>query len=219
MPEASVERADLNACSVAQRVREAAEKEEQERRIRDAERIADEQKKTAEVQERSLRRTRRLLVVVALVAGLASWQYWVAEQEARRANAGRLTIAADKAGEGEKLLLALEAVRAAPTPEAQDVLKKALDTPLKKMLRGHGRYVERVVFSRDGKRLASADEKKVVLWNMEHEQPVGEMSEERYISDIAFTADGKRLAIWSYADGVGLQLRAPEFSASGTSEP
>ena len=88
-------------------------------------------------------------------------------------------------------------------PEAQDVLKKALDTPLKKMLRGHGRYVERVVFSRDGKRLASADEKKVVLWNMEHEQIVGEMSEERYISDIAFTADGKRLAIWSYADGVG----------------
>jgi hypothetical protein len=40
MPEASVERAYLNACSAAQQAREAAEKEEQERRIRDAEQIA-----------------------------------------------------------------------------------------------------------------------------------------------------------------------------------
>lgn len=203
LPEASVERSYLGACSAAQQTREAAEKEEQERRIRDAERIADEQKRTAEVQKRSLRRTRRLLLVVALVAGFASWQYWVAEQETRRTNAARLAIAADKAIDDEKLLLALEAVRAAPTPEAQAVLGKALDTPLKKMLRGHGRQVEKVVFSRDGKRLASADEKKVILWDMDHERPVGEMSQERYISDIAFSADGKRLAIWSYANEVG----------------
>jgi len=41
------ERAYLNACSSAQQVRDAAAREEQERRIRDAERIAEEQKKAA----------------------------------------------------------------------------------------------------------------------------------------------------------------------------
>src|SRR5690606_26856851 len=66
LSDASVERAYLNACSRAQRAREAAEKEEQQRRIRDAERIADEQRRTAEVQKGSLRRTRALLAVVAL---------------------------------------------------------------------------------------------------------------------------------------------------------
>ena len=52
LPEASVERAYLNACSAAQRARESAEKE-QERRIRDAERIAEEQKKASEAQKRA----------------------------------------------------------------------------------------------------------------------------------------------------------------------
>lgn len=50
MPDPSVERAYLSACSAAQQAREVAEKEEQERRIRDAERIAEEQKKVAEAQ-------------------------------------------------------------------------------------------------------------------------------------------------------------------------
>lgn len=205
LPEASVEWTYLSACTAAQQLREAAEREAQERRIRDAERLADEQKRTAEVQKRSLRQTRRLLFVVALVAVFASWQFWVAEQEARRANAGRFAIAADRAVEDEKLLLALEAVREAPTPEAQGVLETALDTPLKSMLRAHGRYVEKVVFSHDGKHLASMDDAEVVLWDMEREQLVGALSEggKRFIADIAFSADGKHLAIWSYADAIG----------------
>ena len=65
MPEASVERAYLDACSAAQRAREAAEKEEQERRIRDAERIAEEQKKAAEAQKNIARRTQIGLVAPA----------------------------------------------------------------------------------------------------------------------------------------------------------
>src|SRR4030095_12293806 len=54
---ASDERAYLNACSAAQQAREAAEKEEQERRIRDAERIAEEQRKAAAAQKRTARAT------------------------------------------------------------------------------------------------------------------------------------------------------------------
>jgi hypothetical protein len=103
VPEASVEGAYLNACSVAQRAREAAEKEEQERRIRDAERIAEEQKKTAAAQKRTAQATLVGFPVAVLVAGLAVWQYFeareqqhAAEWEAQVSNAGRLAIAAEK---------------------------------------------------------------------------------------------------------------------------
>src|SRR5262249_20604334 len=85
MPEASIERAYLVACSAAQQARDAAEKEEQERRIRDAERIAEEQKKAAEAQKNITRRTRIGLAVCALVAALAVWQYLKAVRETNMA--------------------------------------------------------------------------------------------------------------------------------------
>jgi hypothetical protein len=90
LPEASVERAYLDACSAAQRARESAEKEEQERRIRDAERIAEEQKKVAVAQKRTTRATLIGLVIAALVAGLAVWQYFeeAATNRSRGSTAG-----------------------------------------------------------------------------------------------------------------------------------
>jgi hypothetical protein len=78
--EGSVERAYLDACSAAQRAREAAEKEEQERRIRDAERIAEEQKKAAEAEKKTAQRTKIglavavVLMIAAVIAGLYAWQ-------------------------------------------------------------------------------------------------------------------------------------------------
>ena len=111
----SDERAYLNACTAAQQAREAAIKEEQERRIRDAERIAEEQKKAAAAQKNIARRTRIGLAVALVVAGLAGWQYVEATRQAQRANAGRLAIASEKE-KGTRidlaLLLAHEAVEA-----------------------------------------------------------------------------------------------------------
>ena len=154
----SDERAYLNACTAAQQAREAAIKEEQERRIRDAERIAEEQKKAAAAQKNIARRTRIGLAVALVVAGLAGWQYVEATRQAQRANAGRLAIASEKE-KGTRidlaLLLANEAVEATaiaridphwlgralalasaavgaspsdPTPEAQGALLSALLT-------------------------------------------------------------------------------------------
>jgi Novel STAND NTPase 1/TIR domain/WD domain, G-beta repeat len=154
----SAERAYLNACTAAQQAREAAIKEEQERRIRDAQRIAEEQKKAAAAQKNITRRTRIGLAVALVVAGLAGWQYVEATRQAQRANAGRLAIASEKE-KGTRfdlaLLLANEAVEATaiaridpywlgralalasaavgaspsfPTPEAQDALLSALLT-------------------------------------------------------------------------------------------
>src|SRR5262245_23883590 len=74
VPEASTERAYLVACSAAQQAREAAEKEEQERRIRDAERIAEEQRKAAEAErqraEEQAKANRRLRFFAGVLAGV-----------------------------------------------------------------------------------------------------------------------------------------------------
>ena len=121
------ERAYLNACTSAQQAREAAEKEEQERRIRDAERIAEEQKKAAAAQKRGARFAWAGVVVATVVAGVAIWQYVEAERETQRANAARLAIAAEKEKDHSidlALLLASQAVSATsePTLEAQSAL-------------------------------------------------------------------------------------------------
>ena len=169
LPEASVERAYLDACSAAQRAREAAEKEEQERRIRDAERIAEEQKKAAAAQKRTARAT------WSDWSSPCWWRRWRSGNTSRpesgntlpkraQANAGRLAIAAEKEKDHSidlALLLANEAVGATksePTPEAQSALLSALlaNPQLKKILHGHDAIVTSVAFSPDGKRLASA---------------------------------------------------------------
>ena len=83
--DASVERAYLEAGSAAQRAREAAEKEEQERRIRDAERIAGEQKKAAVAQKKTTQRTLiglAVAIVLMIAAAITGWIAIGQKQEA-----------------------------------------------------------------------------------------------------------------------------------------
>jgi WD40 repeat protein len=65
--------------------REAAEKEEQERRLRDAERIVAEQRKAARAQKRTTRAVLVGLIVAVLVAAVAVWQYFDANQAKQEA--------------------------------------------------------------------------------------------------------------------------------------
>ena len=78
VPEDSLAMRYLEACIEAQQAREAAVREEQERRVRDAERIAEEQKRAAAAQKNTARRTGIALVVALVLATFAFWQYKVA---------------------------------------------------------------------------------------------------------------------------------------------
>ena len=83
--EDSVEKRYLDACIAAQQARDAAEREEQERRVRDAERIAEEQKKAAAAQKKTAQRTRIAagFFLVFMVIAIAS--AWFAVQKGNEA--------------------------------------------------------------------------------------------------------------------------------------
>lgn len=95
----SDERAYLNACTAAQQARDAAIKEEQDRRVRDAEQIAEQQtkvaeeeKKAAEAQRRAAKASRQfaygacVALVVVIFLGLWAYQSKVeAQRQTKRA--------------------------------------------------------------------------------------------------------------------------------------
>jgi WD40 repeat protein len=129
LPADSDERVYLNACTAAQQDRDAAEKEAQERRIRDAEQIAEEQTKAA-------RRTKIGLVValvVLTVAGIIAYVVYEAKNQALEQE--QLARSGDVVAEANVLLqkdpelslfLAREAVQARATRRAEDALRQAL---------------------------------------------------------------------------------------------
>jgi WD40 repeat protein len=185
--DASVERAYLEAGSAAQRAVEAAAKEEQERRIRDAERIAGEQKKAAAAQKKITQRTRiGLAVAVVLMIG-AAITGWIAigqKQEAikqrqeavrQRDHAQRLLYASD-------MNLAQRAFESGNVGQGRGLLESYLvaDPVSQQDLRGFEWYylwrlynrqlasfdrTDDIAFSRDGAVFATATADALKIWD------------------------------------------------------
>ena len=200
VPEASVERTYLEACSTAQQAREAAEKEEQEQRIRDAERIAEEQKKAAEAQKKIVHRTRIGLVAILLVAALATVAAWFAyngEQKARkRLRAAQITESrfladrarqeADRGHARLSILLALEALpadigddNARPyVVEAEAALYHALQQPYDQSVMKSDGVVLAAAFSPDGTRAATLSSNGTLrVWDAASGEPIRTLRE------------------------------------------
>ena len=193
----------VQACVNLERKRQSAEKEEQERRIRDAERIADEQK-------RATRATLIGLAVAVLVAVVAVWQYFEAKSATNEAvKESKLATSrqwAALAGVGldlhapRNLLLALNSIALtrqigtfSPTGSRQlliDVLNSTGGVSLQ-----HAAPVAAVEISPDDRWLASASAGDVELWDMQapSKAPITLRGREK-VNAIAFSPDGRTLA-------------------------
>lgn len=178
LPATSIEAAYVEDCRAAQRAREEAARFEQERRLRDAERIAEEQTKAAAAQRRAASIFRSLgivagllFIVAAAAAVMARQQYGQAVLANQRvADVQRIGRHASDSAVGPQrgLLLSVQAARMQPpdatgTLAAIDGLRQQLRVTGGTPLSGHAKPVQVAAFSPDRRWLVTGDAGGVLL--------------------------------------------------------
>ncbi len=197
------------------RAKEIAEREEQERRLRDAERIAAEQKKAAAAGKRTAQVAIAGLAAALLVATAAVWQYFDAKKATKLATVREWAAhARTEAGTPHGLLMALNSISLAeqigaskPIDSIQllnDLLGSTGGLPLH-----HLHPVAAVEFSPDGRLLASASGGDILLRNMRApaDKPLT-LPGNGNVKKIVFSPNGRLLA------AVGDDVRVHEITVA-----
>jgi WD40 repeat protein len=207
------------------RAKEIAEREEQERRVRDAERIAAEQRKAAIAGRRTAQVALAGLAVALLVAGLAFWQYFAAEQakkeavaQSREAQTQRdIAVQAQKDANEAKLEAQANAHKAeASAEEAKtnlreaQVAQEAADQAKKDALGQRDRAVQAEGAANKAKEEAeaSANEAKARLRE-------AQITQSQFLADLA----GQQRASDDTATAALLALEALPDAVAGTARP
>ena len=189
--------------------KEEAQRQEQEAQrqhaLEQAQALAKKEQQRAEEQTKASRRFRWISIALAIAfiiaLGAATW----AIQQKKLATLRSLEATA--LGHIEKvdlsLLLSLEALRINDEPEHIDVLLRALrQSPrLMTFLHGHTDAVRSVVWSPNGKTLASGSwDSTIILWDLTTRKPLGPplTGHTNAVYTLAWSSDGKILASGSW---------------------
>jgi WD40 repeat protein len=170
----------------------------------------------AQIEQREKRRQahrRRVTAAIsgAVMAALAVLTVWalISRQEAIRQRklfqSGFLASASTSGtGRGFDLssLLAVEAYAVAPTPQAREALLLAMqrEPNIVKVLPGHNEVITALAISSDGRRVASADKTRVLLWPVAPGSAAEVLPGAAETSSLTFTRTGEEL-ITGHADG------------------
>jgi WD40 repeat protein len=215
----------------------AAEAEARRQAEAQARQEAEQRAEEQAISTRSLRKWRRVLAVVALLAATAAvWAYLQqrkAEQQARIATSRQATLLAlsarsqlDNHRLDLSLLLGLEAHNTAPANEARDILAAGLKySPHRAtLMSGHTHKISGIAFSPDGQILASGSEEgTIILWDAasgrRHGSPLFSLPASRLTAfpvRLTYSPDGQTLSatilndiyLWDVAQLQ--QLRTPD---------
>ncbi|MVO90522.1 hypothetical protein GPA10_38680 [Streptomyces sp. p1417] len=177
----------------------------------------DEEQLTAARTARRLRRftaALSVLLVLALTTGLLAWKQSLSSgrERDRALDAQRVAQSRQLAAQSAALLdedpdlaslLAVQAHRTAPTPEAAGSLYSAYGLPLRHRLVGHTGGLRALAFSRDGRTLVStAEDRDAYLWDTAtgtRRTVVSNYGDETY--RMTLTPDARTLAVAGLNDG------------------
>jgi WD40 repeat protein len=203
---------DESALFRGARLAEAVEwRDRNESSLNEVERAFLDASVTVQQRDRIARERRRRQAMLALSAGLviavslgtvAAMQWRRAESEGQVAIVRQLLAQAELARTERadaierSVLLAVEAMRQSPVPEADQVLRRGitlLPRPVGRL--EHDGRVTRVAFSNDTRYLATvADNSIVRVWQAQGQLLIAELRHDGLVNDVAFSPDVRRLA-------------------------